>query len=91
MFVDACRGRRSTQQPFHQRGKLLIAFNEWMSYYNVRMNNLELRAGREMIVKVKMVDHVASERIRGLNIDSRNCLFINEQQVIQYDKTHYND
>ncbi len=36
-----------------RKGKALVAVNEWLSYYNVRINHLEVVAGKEAIIKIK--------------------------------------
>ena len=54
--------------------------NEWLKYYNVRSNAIELVAGTAYIIKVKPIQHEASPRIRGLTIKRRGCRFKDEQE-----------
>ncbi len=36
-----------------KKGSARIAVNEWLSYYNVRINHLEVVAGTEAVIKIK--------------------------------------
>ena len=62
-----------------QRGSALVAVNEWLSYFNVRVNHLEILAGREAIIKVEPTSHVATESFRELK--RRKCIFRDEKPV----------
>ena len=60
------------------KGRAAIAINEYLSYYNVRMNSLDIIAGQDVTIKIKPVHHVASERFKSLDVEKRNCLFHDE-------------
>ena len=64
-----------------RRGSALIALNEHLSYYNVRLNHIEIRAGTETVVKVEPVSHVASEGLASLRVEDRKCLYPDEREV----------
>ncbi len=58
-----------------------MAINEWTSYFNVRINHLEISAGREAIVKIEPTSHVATSSFRKLAVEDRKCLFSDENPV----------
>ena len=63
------------------KGSLLVAINDWQTYYSVRLNPMELRGGTEVIIKVKPVVHTTSSDFKRLTIDERGCRYSDEQQV----------
>ena len=60
-------------------GYATLNVNEWLKYYNVRSNAIELVAGTAYFIKIKPIQHEASPRIRGLTIKRRGCRFKDEQ------------
>ena len=64
-----------------KKGKLLLAFNDWRTYFDVRVNQLELRAGTDVTVKLRPIKHTTSVGFRGLTIDQRECRYEWEQEV----------
>ncbi len=58
-----------------RRGETTVAFNEWLSYYNVRLNQVKVLAGQEVIVKLKPARHVATHNIETLEPEKRRCFF----------------
>ena len=58
-----------------------VAINEYLNPFNVRINHLELVAGREAIIKIKPTRHVATEGFAELDVKHRKCLFPNENPV----------
>ena len=70
---------RNSQPHFQaRRGSALVAINEWLSYFNVRMNQIQVRAGTEVIIKVEPVHHVVSDEFRELDQEERGCLLHDE-------------
>ena len=67
-------------------GTLMIAINEWTNYYNVRINQLELRAGMEVILRVRPILHLASEAFEDLSLEERKCRFMYENEVCSKSK-----
>ena len=65
-----------------QEGKLILAVNHWLTYYSVRVNQLELRPGTEVIIKVKPVKHSTSTQFKALSKNDRNCSFKEELEVL---------
>ena len=63
------------------RGSAMIAINEHLSYYNVRMKPVMVLAGQEVQIKVRPTKHMTSERFREFGTDVRKCLFPDESQV----------
>ena len=63
-------------QPHYEatRGSAFVAINEWLSYFNVRMEQIEVRAGTEVIIKVEPVHHIVSEEFSILEVEERHCL-----------------
>ena len=62
-------------------GGLMVAINDWQTYYDVRINQLDLRAGTDVIIKVKPVVHSTTTDFKSLKLDDRKCRFMNEQVV----------
>ena len=67
-----------------EQGGLVVALNAWNQYYDVRINQLDLRAGSEVIIKVEPVVHTASDDFRRQNINDRRCRFKDEVKVGEY-------
>ena len=65
-------------------GRAILAINEWISYYNVRLNSLDLIAGHEYIVNVKPVQHIATNQVKAYDVQARKCLFPEEHKVYMY-------
>ena len=64
-------------------GSLMIALNSWQTYYDVRINQIELRAGKDIVIKVEPVVHSTSLDFKGLSLKDRKCRFVDEQEVFQ--------
>ena len=62
-------------------GTLMVAVNEWTDYYNVRINQLDLRSGTEVILKVRPTQHTTSESFKALSLEERKCRFTHENEV----------
>ena len=60
------------------KGAAKVAINEWLSYFNVRLNHIEITGGQDVIIKLEPVKHVASEIFRELSLDKRKCKFPDE-------------
>ena len=72
---------RASQPHFQAtRGSAFVAINEWLSYFNVRMKQIEVRAGTEVIIKMEPVHHIVSEDFRNLVQEERQCL-LHEEEV----------
>ena len=63
----------------NRRGSALLAINEWLSYFNVRMKQIQVRAGTEVIIKVDPVHNVVSDAFRNLDREERGCLLHDEE------------
>ena len=66
------------------RGSAFVAINEWLSYFNVRMKQVEVRAGTEVIMKVEPVDHIVSDAFGELDRAERECRHKDEQVYINF-------
>ena len=64
-----------------EEGNILIAINGWQSYYDVRINQLDLRAGTDVVIKIEPVVHSTSPDFRKLKIYERQCRFSDENEV----------
>ncbi len=65
-----------------RKGSAKVAVNEWLSYFNVRINHVEIVAGQETIVTVQPTQHVATEAFRAMDVDERGCRFPEENPVL---------
>ena len=63
-----------------QQGSATLNVNEWLKYYNVRSNPIDITAGNSYIIKIRPVQHVASDRIRNIAIERRRCRFKHEKE-----------
>ena len=82
MWLDAGNKYRGSVNYFtKKRGEILISINEWLSYYNVRINKLKFNAGTEVLIKVKPTKHTTSAGFRELSIEQRQCRFTDEIEV----------
>ena len=61
----------------------MVALNEWLTFFNVRVNQINLITGREALLKIKPTQHTASDNTKALSIKSRQCRFMTENHVIQ--------
>ena len=61
------------------RGSATLNVNEWLKYFNVRSNPLDMVAGASYTVKMTPIQHTASPGIRDLHKLRRGCLFQDEQ------------
>ena len=74
------RSMRALQPQFQAtRGSAFVAINEWLSYFNVRMEQIEVRAGTEVIIKVEPVHHIVSDVFSNLDVAERRCLLPEEE------------
>ena len=78
-LVSHCRHQSSEYE--RKRGSARIAFNEWISYFNVLLNPLDLTAGHEYIIKVNPLQHIATNEIKNYDVQSRECQFPEENKV----------
>ncbi len=62
-------------------GSAKVAVNEWTSYYNVRSNEISLKAGTEVVVALKPTNHIATEDVKVLTVEERKCRLRNEREV----------
>ena len=79
MWLDAGNKYRESVNYFtKKKGDIMISINEWISYYNVRINNLQFHAGTEVRIRVKPIKHTTSSNFRGMSIEKRGCQFTDE-------------
>ena len=64
-----------------ESGSARIAINEWLAHYNIRMAQIEVKAGIETKIKILPKYRSASEDIRELDPSVRECLFQDEVEV----------
>ena len=76
-FVDSVTRHRK------KKGRLMVAINDWSTYFNVHINQVDLRAGTEVVIKVKPTEHSTSQGFRELAIEERKCRFTHENEVCQ--------
>ena len=66
-----------------ESGSAGIAVNEWLAPYNMRMAQIEVKAGLETKIKIIPKYRSASEDIRSLDPTVRGCLFQDEAEVMK--------
>ena len=82
MWLDASNKYLDNVESFEKdEGSLMVAINDWQTYYDVRINQLDLRAGTDVIIKVKPVVHSTTADFKNLKLEDRKCRFMNEQEV----------
>ena len=64
-----------------KRNSVLVAINDWLTYYNVRTKPIEIFSGDVVKVVVEPTSHVATERVAAVDRRSRRCLFPGEVKV----------
>ena len=62
------------------QGYATLNVNEWLKYFNVRSNPIDLAAGNSYIIKIKPTQHVSSHRIKGIAPERRKCRFKYEKE-----------
>ena len=62
------------------RGSATLNVNEWLKYFNVRSNPIDMVAGASYTVKITPIQHTASPDIRYLDRKRRKCQFKDEQE-----------
>ena len=62
------------------RGSATLNVNEWLKYFNVRSNPIDMVAGASYTVKMTPIQHTASPGIRDLDRQRRKCQFKDEQE-----------
>ncbi len=67
------RNKISTQP--RARGSAVISINEWTAYFNVRLNNLEVLAGQDVVISLTPVVHATTPSFRKLPVPDRKCFF----------------
>ena len=77
----ADKSSQNVERFIKKKGKLLLTFNDWRTYFDVRVNQLELRSGTDVTVKLRIVKHTTSEAFKKLTIDKRQCRYEWEQEV----------
>ena len=87
-WLDASNKYMASLNSFRKyKGSLLVAINDWQTYYSVRLNQIELKAGTEVIIKVNPVVHSTSADFKSLTLEERECRYPDEQQVHEISMT----
>ena len=48
----------------NKRAAMTVALNEWLNYFNVRINQIELKAGMEMVITIDPTVHTLTENFK---------------------------
>ena len=80
MWLDAGNKDKDKEK---EEGSLMIAINGWQTYYDVRINQIQLRAGKDVVIKIEPVVHSTSADFKNLKLDDRKCRFMDEPEVFQ--------
>ena len=62
------------------KGSATLNVNEWLKYFNVRSNPIDLEAGASYTIKMTPIQYTASPKVRDIHWERRNCLFKDEQE-----------
>ena len=62
------------------QGSGTLSINEWLKFFSVRTNPIDLVGGTSYAIKIKPVHHTSSPRIRDISAQGRRCLFPNEKE-----------
>ena len=88
VFHTKCRSHKAFT--YHSKwgarwesGSARVAINEWLSPYNMRMAQIEVKAGIETKIKIQPNLRAASKNIRDLDPSDRECFFSDENEVIR--------
>ena len=73
-----------------RRGSASVNVNQWLKYFNVRSNSIDLVAGKSYIVKIEPIDHITQVGIRELSIEKRKCLYRDEKESLLFLIIYYN-
>ena len=74
MWLDASYKHYDTMDSFeNMEGSIIVAINAWQTYYDVRINQLNLRAGTDVTIKVEPVVHSTSLGFKTLKLHERKC------------------
>ena len=67
----------------------MVAINEWLSYFNVRLNYLQIFAGQETVISLKPTRIRTSDSFGRLSVEKRGCLYRTENlsEVKTYSKS----
>ena len=57
-----------------------INFNNWLKFFNVRSNPIDLTAGNSYSIKLTPFQHNATEDVKALYYQRRKCHFEDEQE-----------
>ena len=53
--------------------------NNWLKFFNVRSNPIDLKAGTEYDIKLVPFQHIATDQVRKFHWERRDCFFPDEQ------------
>ncbi len=57
---------------------MTLAVNQLANFFSVRSNNVQLKAGEEVMLRIKQVQHVATADFKGQTLATRQCRFPSE-------------
>ena len=77
---DRTRSWIHPEQAKKDTASMRLAVNEFGNYFNVRKSNIRLNAGEEVSLRIKQVQHVATENFKSLSLKARKCRFPHEIQ-----------
>ncbi len=80
MWLDAGDPTTSILIPTVQKrsAPLLLSINGFGDFFSMRSNNVELKAGEEVMLRIKQLEHVATSAFREQALSARKCRFHNE-------------
>ncbi len=64
------------------KGSAVISINEWSTYYNVRLNSLEVLAGQHVVISLMPVAHATTPSFRELSVADRKCLYPEDTEAM---------
>ncbi len=81
LWLDASDRTSSFMFPRTDRGHpvpMTLAVNQLANFFSVRSNNIELKAGEEVTLRIKQIQYVATTDFREQTLETRQCRFPSE-------------
>ena len=84
LWLDARDMSFLNWNPMHKTERMRVVFNEFDEYFSASSNYDYLEPGKHTTLRVKQVQHVASDRFRDLDLLRRQCRFPNENPGLPF-------
>jgi hypothetical protein len=75
---DMATWRGGSQALTRSPKPMILAVNEFSNFFNVRSSNVNLIPGQHTSLRVKQVQHIATENFKSLPLETRQCRLFDE-------------